>query len=455
MGVKDRYQRIQSSVAKKPEALLLGNFALLIIIGFILLMLPISRVPGRVGVLDAAFTSVSSVCVTGLITVDTGTAYTVFGQLVILCLIQLGGLGLMTFAALIFRFTRTRLSYQSRTALEGVFFQERLASQFKNVFKQIFLITAVIESAGIVAMYIFMPSTETGMHRFFTSVFHTISAFCNAGFSLYSTSLRLLRENTVLILIFIILIILGGLGYSVLIEIVHRSAKKKFNVERVTWTLNTKVVLITTCILLVVGFLLLFILGLTGDEGTVGERAMGAVFQSVTARTAGFNTVDIGNLHNPSLVVLMLLMFIGGSPGSTAGGIKTTTIAVLMAHIITGIKKTDDVNVMERRIPYEVVRRAIVVIALAIFWNGLGVLILSITEDPGGTPLVELMFEQFSAFATVGLSTGVTPTLSALGKVWIILSMYIGRLGPLTVALWFVKTREIGIRYPEERLMIG
>jgi trk system potassium uptake protein TrkH len=453
--MKEILKKIKGRYFSQPEAVLLSNFATVILVGWFLLTLPISHYPGKVSSIDALFTSGSAVCVTGLVVVDTPTAFTLFGQIVIVCLIQVGGLGLMTFAALIFRIMRTRITNKSRMILEDTFFQDNFASEFLKLFKQILLITFFIELTGIICLFFFIRNDANVFHRFFSSIFHTVSAYCNAGFSIYSDNLVATKNNWPFMITIMSLIVLGGIGYSTLIELYNRATHSKDIKERIRWTLNTRVVLRMTAALIIFGALFILLFGLTEEEKTISEKAMGSLFQSVTARTAGFNSINIGKMPDSSLIIIMVLMFIGGSPGGTAGGIKTTTTVVLFANIIAGVKRRSEVNIFGRRIPNEVLQRAVVLVSLAALWNLIGAIILSISEQNGSYGLIDLLFEQLSAFGTVGLSTGVTPTLTNIGKLWIILTMYIGRVGPLTVALWFAESDRSQIRYPKERLMIG
>jgi trk system potassium uptake protein TrkH len=442
-------------MSSKPEALLLANFALVILIGWVLLMLPWSSIPGKVSTIDALFTSTSAVCVTGLITVDTAAAYTRIGQFFILCLIQIGGLGWMTFSALIFRLARRRISYSSQVIIEDTFFQDSIAVKFKTLFKQIVFLTAFFETAGALGLFFFLPAHEQGFQRAFSAVFHSVSAFCNAGFSIYSKNLAYVRNSRAVLITIMLLIICGGIGYSVLTETWNRATNKKYRQLHVNWSLHSRVVIRTTLLLIFGGALVLFILGFTQEGNKLSENIYTSFFHSVTARTAGFNTINIGGLGNAALVLIIFLMFIGGSPGGTAGGIKTSTAAVIYAVIISGVRKKENASMLERRIPPEVIQRAVVVITLSVLLNVLGAFILSISEKGAGNSFIQLLFEQISAFGTVGLSTGVTPTLSALGKIWIILTMFIGRVGPLTVALWFTEPERVKIKYPYERIMIG
>lgn len=445
----------KKKISSKPEAILLAHFAIVILLGWSLLSLPWSTIPGKVSVLDALFTSTSATCVTGLTSVDTAKDFTRFGQFIIICLIQIGGLGLMTFSAIIFRIARKRISYSSQVIIEDTFFQDSIADQFKSIFKKIVLLTAFFEISGAMIIFFFLPTGEFGFNRAFSSIFHSISAFCNAGFSVYSENLVYIRSSKVVLITIMLLIISGGIGYSVLTETWNRITSEKYRKMRVNWSLHSRIVIRMTILLIIVGAIILFALGLTSEEKTFGDRLMGASFQSVTARTAGFNTINIASLGNASLFILIILMFIGGSPGGTAGGIKTSTTAIIWAVIISGIKKKDNVTVMERRVPLEVVQRAVVVVALSLLLNIIGVLILSVTEKNSGHQFLELLFEQISAFGTVGLSANVTPTLSAIGKIWIIITMYVGRVGPLSIALWFTEPERVKIKYPYERIMIG
>ena len=445
----------KKKISVKPEAILLAHFAIVILIGWFLLMLPWSRIPGKVPALDALFTSTSATCVTGLVTVDTAKDFTRLGQFFIVCLIQIGGLGLMTFSAIIFRIARRRISYSSQIVIEDAFFQDNIADQFKSIFKKIVLITAFFEISGALIIFFFLPTGEVGFDRAFSSAFHSISAFCNAGFSVYSENIIYIRSSKIVLITIMLLIISGGIGYSVLTETWNRMTSKKYRKMRVNWSLHSRIVIRMTLLLLVGGTVLLFALGLTSEEKTIGDQIMGASFQSVTARTAGFNSINIAGLSSASLFILIILMFIGGSPGGTAGGIKTSTAAIIWAVVISGIKKKDNVAMLERRIPLEVVQRAVVVVALSLLLNILGVFILSITEKNSGHSFLQLLFEQISAFGTVGLSANVTPTLTSIGKIWIILTMYVGRVGPLSIALWFTEPERVKIRYPYERIMIG
>ncbi len=440
--------------------MLVSTFGGLIAVGTVLLSLPVSQADAPIGLLDALFTATSAVCVTGLITHDTATEFSRTGQTVILVLIQLGGLGLMTFGALAFQVFRRRVSFQSHAAVQDLFFQSELRGNLRAALRQIIGLTLVFELLGTLLLWLGMRSVPGAGGGWFEASFLAVSAFCNAGFSVYSDSVMSLRDSPLVMWTIMALIVLGGLGYTVLIEIRQR-LWRRLRGQRgrvVVWSLHSRVVLWMSAVLVVLGMVSLLLTGLTPTEDGLGRRALHALFQSITARTAGFNSVDIAALPLASLLVLVPLMFIGGSPGSCAGGIKTTSICVWLARVRARTTGQRDVTLGKRRLPQDVVRRAALVFALAALWNLVGIMLLVISENVGAGQwqLQDVIFEQVSAFGTVGLSTGVTPTLSTVGKLWIILSMFVGRLGPLTVALLVLQEQTAPVlRYPEERVMIG
>ena len=393
---------------------------------------------------------------------DTGTAFTRFGQIVIMLLIQAGGLGIMTFAALMFQFLGRRLSLRSQSVLHGSFFQQDIGVNFKAMFRRILWITAVTELLGVAALFAaLLPGAAHLGEALFQSVFHAVSAFCNAGFSLYKDNLVEVRHNHLFTITIMGLIVIGGLGHTVVHELWQRvecrvSRQRDRKIEYRRLSVHARVVLRFTGILIVGGAAGLLVLGLTAAETSWGARLSAALFQSVTARTAGFNTVDIGRLPLSSLLLLIILMFIGGSPASCAGGIKTTAFAISWAELRARVRGETEVRLLDRRIPNEILWRVSLLLRLALLWNIVGVLFLLITE--GGRPGIgmhDVIFEQISAFGTVGLSTGITDKLSAPGKLWIIATMFVGRLGPLTLAMWFFTPKPGHVQYPEGKVMIG
>ncbi len=443
-----------------PQTLLIGGFAGVILVGAILLLLPWSQTKGEVGFVDALFTSTSAVCVTGLVVVDTGSAYSLFGQLVIAALIQIGGLGIMTFAALAYLMLGRRLSLASQAALHDAFFQRDLGIEFRKTFFQILLITTIIELAGLLLIFLALLKRQVpALGALFSAFFHAISAFCNAGFSIYEDNLMGLRDSPVIVGTVMALIVLGGVGHMVLSELFHHGKNRLSGSEPEgprSLSTHTRVVLRTTLALIVIGALGLLVLGLTAAEDTWGMKLSGALFQSVTARTAGFNTVDIGLVPLSSLLLLILLMFIGGSPGSCAGGVKTTALAISLSEFRAKMKGEDQVILLDRRVPKPILDRTMVLIRMSVLWNLLGVLLLLATETGrSGIGFHDVLFEQISAFGTVGLSTGLTTKLTTFGRLWITLTMFVGRLGPLTIALGVLPAMPTHVKYPEGRIMIG
>jgi trk system potassium uptake protein TrkH len=428
---------------------LVGAFAVIILAGTVALWAPFSHVPGRVGLLDALFTSTSAVCVTGLVVVDTGRDFTPVGQAIILVLIQAGGLGVMTFAVLLLRILGRRLPISSQAAVQDSFFQRDSAAEFGRLFGQILRMTVVIELVGAAVIFSRLAPHRGSGEALGSALFHSVSAFCNAGFSLYRDSLTGFRHDLILMGTVSFLIVLGGAGHIAIQDLWGAGLRRLRRDRTGRISLNTRLVVGTSLLLIAVGAVLLL---LTGSGGGMPE----ALFQSITARTAGFNTVGIGALPAASLLVLSLLMFVGGSPASCAGGIKTTTAAVWLARLVALVRGRTDVTILGRRIPRDLLRRVSRLVGLAVVWNLAGLLLLLTvgrTEKP--PTLSEAVFEQVSAFGTVGLSTGLTGELSVAGRLWIVLTMFVGRLGPLTVATWAVRSGRPRIRHAEARVLIG
>jgi trk system potassium uptake protein TrkH len=445
---------------KMPQTLLIGGFAGVILVGTLFLLAPWSQIKGEVGFVDALFTATSAVCVTGLVVVDTGTVFTQFGQVVIVALIQIGGLGIMTFAALAYLMLGRRLSLASQAALHDAFFQRDLGIEFKRNFFRILVITASIELAGILCIFLALLWRQVPvLEALFSAFFHSISAFCNAGFSIYKDSLIGLSDSPVIMITVMSLIVLGGLGHMVVFEVWHHG-KNWFCRSNPTGphpiSTHSRIVLRTSLALIVIGWFGLVILGMTKAEATWGMKLSSALFQSITARTAGFNTVDIGVMPLASLLLIILLMFIGGSPGSNAGGVKTTALAISLAEFKTKLTGGDQVVMLDRRVPKPILDRTMVLIRVSILWNLLGVLLLLFTETGRpGVSFHDVLFEQISAFGTVGLSTGLTDKLTVFGRLWITATMFVGRLGPLTLAMGVLPAIHTHVKYPEGRIMIG
>jgi len=443
---------------QSPETALVGGFAAVILVGTIILALPWSQQWGKGGLLDALFTATSAVCVTGLTVLDTEKDFSLFGQVVIMLLIQIGALGIMSFAALAFQIMGLRLSLQSRTVLSDSFFQRDLAREFERTFRTILIVTFGIEGLGAVLLWFFFLPRLDPTTAAFHAVFHSVSAFCNAGFSTFSDNLVAWKDSPGVLFVIMSLIVLGGLGYMVLHEIwrlLIADPMEGISPVGRRISLQASVVLRVTVILIVGGAILLLIFGITIGEVTWWDKTIHALFQSVTARTAGFSSTDIGRLPAASLFTLIMLMFIGGSPGSCAGGVKTTSLAIWFSLLVASIYGRSEVRLMDRRIAPGLVNRVNLLLGMAIFWNIVGFLILFNTESHMKVGALDLIFEQISAFGTVGLSTGLTPDLSAPGKLWLSATMFVGRLGPLTIGLWMFPRQRISVSYPKGTVMIG
>jgi len=458
-----------------PSRTLISVFIILILAGTGLLMLPKAQVDrsNPLSFTDAVFTATSATCVTGLIVRDTGSDFTRMGQIVILALIQLGGLGIVIFGGVL-----ALLLGQSLNVKEAVAMQDLLSEQTLNrigaIIAFIFASTVLIEAVGAALLYPMWKTTpgvvENADQQWFCSIFHAVSAFCNAGFSLFDRNLMDYHPALGVYAVICPLIILGGLGFGVLYNIANVLWNRFYRFLRrqscpdgcfqlgipIRLQLQSKIVLTTSAILILAGTALLMLFENLSPHPQADGRFLSAFFQSVTARTAGFNTIDIAGLTDASKLTLMLLMFIGGSSGSPAGGIKTVTFALIIMVVYATLRKRREVELFKRSVRLVVVGRAITVVVLFLTILLAAILGLCITERHSGWPLVDLAFEATSAIGTVGLSTGVTPTLTHAGKWIIIFTMLIGRLGPLTLlaALMF-DFKTVGYDYPTEPLMVG
>jgi len=436
-----------------PARVLALSFLVAIVSGSIVLLLPVCTVSGKISFIDALFTATSAVCVTGLIVVDTATYFTRLGQAVILILIQLGGLGIMTFSTFILLAAGRRISIQDRILVQESFMPSA-PRDFRAVIRNIFLMTAIIELAGTALLFLRFYPRFGPSEAFFISLFHAISAFCNAGFSTFSHSLQSYTGDLLINLTIIFLIILGGLGFLVIQECFY--FLKIFRKKRLHFSLHSKIVLSVTVGLIISAFLLLLFLEWTHGFNQLNwkEKILASLFQAVTPRTAGFNTVDLRQLQLASIFLLIGLMFVGASPGSTGGGIKTATMGVIGAFIRSKLMARERVNLFYRTLPEECLMRSFTLFFLALAWIALASFLLFLAQP--GAMMREVFFEVFSAFGTVGLSLGLTPELTPWGKLIIIFTMYFGRIGPLTMLAIFSRTRPVGqFEYVEEAVMIG
>jgi len=437
---------------KSASSLIISSYLIIIFTGTLVLMLPFSTTHGSLNPEDALFTAASAVTVTGLIVKDTAVDFTPFGQAVILILLQIGGLGFMTFSTFTILLMGKSFSIQDKTIIENEF----TAGSYKNVkdlVKKIVLMTFGMEVAGALVLY-FQFTGLHGAHRVFASIFHSISAFCNAGFSIFSTSFEEYISHWGINLTLMVLIICGGIGFLVLNEIglFMRRKIKRFS----KFSLHTKLILVSSGILIFAGFLIILTQELLNRQNhfSFDVNVLSSLFQSVTSRTAGFNTIHLNYLSFGSLFIIIILMFIGASPGSTGGGIKTTSASVMFAYFRTRLQGKEKIDMFYRNIPVKTIEKAFIVIIIHALLIGLFFLLLLTIETK--FEMRELLFETVSAFGTVGLSLGITSELSMMSKLIISVTMFIGRIGPLTLLIALSKRESHAIlTYPEEHIMIG
>jgi trk system potassium uptake protein TrkH len=440
----------QSHGVLHPTQVLVLGFIGVIVLGTFLLMLPGATVDNRgLPWLDALFTATSAVCVTGLVVVDTGTALTRFGQVIILLLVQIGGLGFMALAAMIAVLLGKRITINDRVILKESLSQLSLQG-IVRVVRYIVVLTCGFELAGAVVLaWAFWQTMPLGDALYY-GVFHAVSAFNNAGFDLFTTSLMTYNTNPVVMICVMLLLTLGGMGVLVWVNAMNHGW------QMAAWSLHTKIVIVTTSALLIVGSMLVFVFEYRASafaDFSLGEKMLNSVFQSTTSRTAGFFSVSMTSLTTATIVVMMMLMFIGASPGSTGGGIKTTTFALAILTVYNVLRGRSEIHVWQRTVTAPLLLKSFAVVFVAISWVMVATLILTVTES---APFLWLVFEVVSAFATVGLTLGVTPELTDIGKFVIIATMYIGRVGPLTLfAALMLHTKIPPYRHAEESVLVG
>jgi trk system potassium uptake protein len=449
-----------------PALLFVAGFAFFIVIGVLLLKLP-NATYGGISNLDAVFTATSAVCVTGLIVVDTATYFTTFGHLMILVLIQIGGLGIMTFAGLLAYAVAGQTSFKSQLAFKDMMSSREMGNIMRFIY-QVIVVTLLYELIGAICIYLSLSDGlfERKLDKIFFSLFHAVSAFCNAGFSTYTNNLYepVIRFNYTMHFFIAILVILGGLGFPIVFNL-YRYIKIKLRngvnqllnnpkqeyIPRII-SLNSRLALVVSGVLLLVGFVAYFLFEqnatLQQHPSFIGKLVT-SFLGSVVPRTAGFNTVDITVASLPTIMIYLMLMWIGASPGSTGGGIKTTTIGVAVLNMVAILRGKDRSEVFRSEISHESVRRAFAIMLLSFFLIGISIFLISINDSDKG--LIKIAFEVFSAFSTVGLSLGITPVLSSLSKFVIIITMFIGRVGMITLLIAFIRqSRQLYYRYPKE-----
>lgn len=436
---------------KNPPLIVCLSFFALILFGAILLDLPIASANGeRIGFLNAFFTSTSASCVTGLIVANTATQWTAFGKVIIIILIQIGGLGTMVFLSLIAMALNKRIGISERRIIK----EQTNADTSKGIIRLVIYIikfSLAVELIGAILLATkFIP--DFGLERgILFSLFHSISAFCNAGFDIIGNSLTNYVNDFTVNMTISLLIIFGGLGFTVFIDIYRKRRFKNLS-------LHSKVVISFTAILLLVGTLAFFLIehNSAAMEGlSLKGKVLSSFFMSVTARTAGFNTIDIGKMQEGSVIVTIMLMFIGASPASTGGGIKTTTFGVLLSSTISVLRGNKEIEIFHKKIPYDTLIKSLCIFTLGSFLVIFSSLWVTIIEQ-GKFLYLDILYEIVSAFGTVGVSRGITANLSSLSKIILIILMYLGRVGAATLGVSILDThRKKHTRYSEGKIIVG
>lgn len=430
-----------------PSQLLIFVFLFFISIGTVLLKLPFSTVKS-ISWIDALFTVVSAMTVTGLNVVDTGTTFTVFGQVVIIALIQLGGLGIMSFAILVFIMLGKKISFKQRLVMQQALNQVSVGGVIRLV-RYLFIFSLSIELIAMIFLSLrWIPEYGWGKGLYY-SFFHSISAFNNSGFSLFPDNLSRYVGDPVVNIVITMLIITGGLGFTVLVDLKEKHTFSKL-------TLHSKMMIIGTIVINVIGTLMILVLEYSNAK-TIGhlsfnDKVWASYFQTITARTAGFNTIDIGGMNDATLFFMVILMFIGAGSGSTGGGIKLTTFIVLLLTTISFLRGRQDIHIFKKSIPATNIWKVISISMISSFTVVTAILLLNIVEDK---PFLTLMFEVVSAFGTVGVTMGITASLTLIGKLIIISVMFIGKIGPLSIAFLLAKPQKVKYKYSGEEILTG
>ena len=437
-----------------PYMTILLSFMVVTILGGILLSLPISMRYGKsVKLIDGFFIATSAICVTGLSSIDIGSVYNIFGQMVILVLIQLGGLGVITFTSVIIIMISKKIGYYTKKIVQE---DINIDTTFKieEYVKKVIFSVIIIEFIGTVILFFEFIKKFGFLKAVYYSFFHSVSAFCNAGFSLFSDNLYEFKNSFIINMTIPLLIFLGGIGFSTILNCYNVLRKKE---KRLTST--TKLSIKISIFLVIVGMVAMFFLEYS-NKSTIGNLSFGqkleaSFFQSVTTRTAGFNTISILGLKRSTSLLFVILMFIGASPGSTGGGIKTTTIGLIILGTLATLKNKDTIEYDKRSVSWRIYSKAITVLFISLIYTTICVFLLILFER--NKNLLDLVFEVFSAFGTVGLSRNLTPSLADISKFILIVTMFVGRVGPLTIALALSKSnlKKGRYTYPQENILIG
>ncbi len=437
-----------------PSQILLRSFLIIIFLGTIILLLPLSSAHENknISFISALFTSVSAVTVTGLSIVDINSSFSLFGKTTIMVLFQLGGLGIMTFSSIIMSLLKKRISYRDKSIVKEDLNLEAVGGTVRFI-KRLILLVFSIEIIGAMILYFSFKDIYSTSTAIYYSIFHSISAFCNAGFSLFSDSFSGFSGNYVINFTISSLIILGGIGFAVM----NTTLEKIRGNKKIKYSLTSKLSIRISIILLIVGVVVIFFSELqnpaTMANLSIKDKLLTSYFQSVTTRTAGFNTISIADLQPASILLFLVFMFIGASPGSTGGGIKTTTIGVIFFSIWATLRNKPQTNIGNRSISTNMLKKAFAVFFISLTYILIVSFIILFIENKNFT---QIIFEVISAFSTVGLSMGITSSLSIVSKLIIIITMFIGRVGPLTVALAFgEQLKTVRHELPGENILVG
>lgn len=436
-----------------PIQILVLGYLLIVIAGALLLSLPLSSTKGASQpFIDSIFIATSGISTSGLSIVDIGRYYSLFGQIVLMLLFQIGGIGYMTFVIFIAHISGMGLPFKT-----NIIAKESLATDSLHMlgkfFRNVIILTLFFEGIGAVILAIFWMNEFPPLYAIYLGIFHSISAFCTAGFSTFSSSLMNYKSSSIMNLTIDILSLVGGIGFFVLIDIYNCYYRRFKGIFPNRLALHSKIVLFVTSIVIVIGGLVIFISERWPENNSFYDKLIISFFQSISASTTdGFNSVDIGAMSAASLTILMVLMFIGASPGSTGGGMKTTTLAVLFIAIESYFRGKERINVFYRELPFETVTKSFVLFSLFIVITVIDAIILANTESAS---YIQVLFEIVSALGNTGLSTGITPELSFIGKLALAITMFIGRVGPLMIAAFIIKKKHHPFRYATEDIFVG
>lgn len=440
---------VEIKLFKTPGRFIVLGYILVIFIGTLLLLLPCSTVNGRsTSFINALFTATSATAVTGLIVVNTAEHWTLFGQTVIMILIQFGGFGFMTTTTMLFLLIGKKISLEERLIIIEDLNYNKLSGVIRLT-RYIILLAFIVEFTGSILLFFYFKNLMPEKIAWYYAIFHSISAFNNAGFDIFGNSLENFVSSPYINIIFSLLFIFGGLGFIVISELFQ---KKNFKLL----SLHAKMVLTITILLIILGSTAVLILEYS-NPATLGNltlkgKIIASFFQGVTPRTAGFNTIPINQFKDVTIFIFIILMFIGASPGSTGGGVKTTTIGTLLLVVYSMVLGKNDIEVFKRRLKNKDIYKTLSVVVISLLVITFITIAMTFTED---FAFIQILFEVFSAFGTVGLTTGITPRLSEIGRTFIIVTMFIGRVGPFTIAMALGNRLHKGIRYPEEEILIG